>query len=166
LLELQLAATYPWLSPAISTPKAIVAFIALGVVGTINLRRSRRATNTPPADVGLDSEQQEPSMSGSARAAARAGSAVLILLTVLLAGLVVLGMATGTHRQFDKGETPLSIVISVQVLGVISLLTLGGVARACIGVWQGHRPRILGLIVLAISIWLFWAVLRIGEYAS
>jgi hypothetical protein len=112
------------------------------------------------------SRWEEPSGSGFAGSAARSGSAVLILLTVLLAGLVVLGMATGTHRQFDKGEAYLSGVILVQVLGVISLLTLGGVARACIGVWQGHRPRILRWTVLAIPIWLFWALLRIGEYAS
>ena len=58
------------------------------------------------------------------------------------------------------------MVISVQVLGVISLLTLGGLARACIGVWQGHQRRILSWTAVAIPIWLLWAFLRIGEYAS
>ena len=57
-------------------------------------------------------------------AAKRAGSAVLVLLAVLLAGLVVLGMATGTQRQFDKGEAYLWAVILVQVLWAISLLTI------------------------------------------
>jgi hypothetical protein len=75
-------------------------------------------------------------------------------------------MATGTHRQFDKGEAYLWAVILVQVLGAISLLTLGGLVRACIGLWQGQRPRILRCTVLAIPVWLFWALLRIGEYAS
>jgi hypothetical protein len=46
------------------------------------------------------------------------------------------------------------------------LLTLVGVVRACIGVWQGHRHRILRWTALAIPIWLVWALLRIGEYAS
>jgi hypothetical protein len=112
------------------------------------------------------SRWEKPLGSEVAGSAARAGSAVLILLAVLLAGLVVLGMATGTNRQFDKGEAPLPGVILVQVLGAISLLTLGGLARACVSVWQGHRPRILRWTILAIPIWLFWALLRIGEYAS
>jgi hypothetical protein len=107
-----------------------------------------------------------PSGPGLTGAAVRAGAGILILLAVLLAGLVVLGMATGTQRQFDKGEAYLWVVISVQVMGVISLLTLAGVARACIGVWQGHQGRLLRWTVLAIPIWLLWAFLRIGEYAS
>lgn len=109
---------------------------------------------------------QEPSGLGLAGTTARVGAAVLIVLAVILAGLVVLGMATGTHRQFEKGEADLWVVIAVQVLGVISLLTLVGVVRACIGVWQGHRHRILRWTALAIPIWLVWALLRIGEYAS
>jgi hypothetical protein len=112
------------------------------------------------------SRREEASGLGLAGAAARAGSAVLILLAVLLAGLVVLGMATGIHRQFDKGETPLWVVISVQVLGVISLITLGGVVQGCISVWQGHRRRILEWTLLVIPIWLVWAFLRIVEYSS
>lgn len=72
-------------------------------------------------------------------------------------------MATGT----DAGEVvSLSGVVLVQVLGLISLISLAGLVRACVRGWQGQRTRILRWAVLAIPIWLFWALLRIGEYAS
>lgn len=112
------------------------------------------------------SRRKELSASGLSGAAKRAGGALLIHLAISLAGLVVLGMATGTHLQFDKGQAYLWVVISVQAFGVISLLTLGGLARACIGVWKRHSPPVLCWTALAISIWAVWAFLRICEYAS
>ena len=111
------------------------------------------------------SRRKERLAAGLAGPTDRVGSVALMLVVVLLAALVVLGMATGTHRQFDKGVAPLSVVILIQVVGVVSLLCLGGVARACLGVGQG-RHRILKWTLLAIPIWLFWAFLRILEYSS
>jgi hypothetical protein len=96
----------------------------------------------------------------------RAGAVALMLAAALLSALVVLGMATGTGRQFDKGVVPLPAVILVQVLGAVSLLTVGGVVRGATGVWKGRRTHVVRWTALAVPIWLFWALLRVGEYAS
>jgi hypothetical protein len=89
-----------------------------------------------------------------------------MLVAAALGGLVILGMATGTDRHFDKGVADLGGVILVQVFGIFALLSLACVARACIGLWKGRRTRTVMWTAIAIVIWLFWALLRIGEYSS
>lgn len=96
----------------------------------------------------------------------RAASALLIVIAAVLAAFVILGMATGTHREFAKGEAPLQGVILVQVVGAISLITLGAVVWFCAEVRKGHRRPLVRSTSTAVAIWLFWALLRIGEYAS
>src|SRR5437588_1099476 len=79
----------------------------------------------------------------SSRARSRMGPALLFVIASALAGLVILGMATGTDQQTDKGFTPLWQVILVQVVGVVSLIALGGLIGACAGRWNGRRAQTL-----------------------
>lgn len=90
-------------------------------------------------------------------------------IELLLAALVVLGMASGTHQHFEKGDTPLFAVILVQVVGVAALVLLAAGLRACAFTWRGGRREpglTLGWFLVAGVVWLVWAFIRVGEYAS
>jgi hypothetical protein len=85
---------------------------------------------------------------------------------LLLAAMTVLGMATGTRQQFDKGVAPRSVVILVQVLGALTLVLLAVGVRMCVQEWQGPRSRFIRWFLIAAAGWLVWAFVRVGEYAS
>ena len=85
---------------------------------------------------------------------------------LLLAGLVVLGMASGTHQQSDKGDAPLFAVVLVQGVGVVALALLGTGVRSCVLTWRGRPSRALRWFLVAGAVWLVWAFCRVGEYAS
>ena len=97
----------------------------------------------------------------------RALVAIAALVDLMLAALVVLGMATGTHQQFDKGVAPLAAVVSVQVLGAACLGLLAIGLRLCVAAWRDERTHHVRWWSLAIAVcWLVWAFVRVGEYAS
>src|SRR3954452_20607476 len=55
----------------------------------------------------------------------RAGAVVLAVVELALAAVVLLGMATGAHTQFDKGETSIGMVAVTLGLGAVCLVVLG-----------------------------------------
>ncbi len=78
-------------------------------------------------------------------------------------------MGNGTHREFDRGVAS-SWVIGLQlVLGTAFLVLAGLGAVRMFAVWRGH-PRAGGRLVrwslLALAVWLLWAFVRVGQYAS
>jgi hypothetical protein len=96
----------------------------------------------------------------------RALVVILVLLELVLAALTVLGMATGTDQQFDKGFTPLGFVILVQSLGAFVLLVLAAGLRACVMTWRArYAPLVMWFFVGTLA-WLVWAFFRLSEYSS
>ncbi len=85
---------------------------------------------------------------------------------LILATLAFAGMATGTHRQFDKGTTSLTAVILVEGVGAISLLLSGLALRSCAVARRAQPAPVVRWLFAAGFVWVFWAFLRIGEYAS
>ena len=85
----------------------------------------------------------------------------------MLAALVVLGMATGTRQRFDQAVAPLSAVVLVQSLGAVCVVLLAvGLGRYVV-TWRGQRAHHLSRWSLAIAlVWVLWALIRVGEYAS
>src|SRR3954468_7461376 len=55
----------------------------------------------------------------------RAGAVVLAVVELALAAVALLGMATGAHTQFDKGETSIGMVAVMLGLGAVCLVVLG-----------------------------------------
>jgi hypothetical protein len=98
--------------------------------------------------------------------ARRALAVVVAASEAFLAALVVLGMATRTDRQFDKGVAPLVAVILVQSLGVVCLIILGGGVRACALTWRLRRTPLFGWFGAAVILWVLWAFFRVVEYSS
>jgi hypothetical protein len=98
---------------------------------------------------------------------ARRGLAVVVAaFEAFLAAIVVLGMATGTDRQFDKGVAPLLAVVLVQSLGVVCLIVLGGGFRACAVTWRLRQASLLRWFGMAVVLWVVWAFFRVAEYSS
>jgi NADH:ubiquinone oxidoreductase subunit 5 (subunit L)/multisubunit Na+/H+ antiporter MnhA subunit len=98
--------------------------------------------------------------------ARRALVATVAALETLLAAIVVLGMATGMDRQFDKGVAPLGAVIVVQSLGVVCLLVFGGGLRACALTWRLGQAPLSRWFGAALTLWVLWAFFRVAEYSS
>lgn len=80
-----------------------------------------------------------------------------------LMAITAVGVATGTHREFDRGTVPagklewqLACGAATLVLGVLAIATWergGGLARTTMG-------------FCFLLIWILWAYLRVGLYAS
>jgi hypothetical protein len=93
----------------------------------------------------------------------------LSVLTALLVALTVLFMATGYRRQFDRGVADAGTVTMQLVLGASFLITAAFGASRLAMLWQGHAnatARVARWAGFAIVLWLVWAYLRIGQYAS
>jgi hypothetical protein len=94
-------------------------------------------------------------------------ASIVALIDLMLAVLVVLGMASGAHQQAYGVVTQGRAVLIVQALGVVTLLLLAFGLRLCVVAWRGQRIRFGGLWAVAIAaVWLLWAFCRVGEYAS
>ncbi len=94
---------------------------------------------------------------------------LLVLLTGMLAAATVLGMATGTHRQFDRG-TANGRVIAAQ-LGLGAVFLVAGVLglRLLAELWRGEEAAgwsVARWSVAAACLWVVWAFLRIDQYSS
>ena len=91
-------------------------------------------------------------------------AAAAAVIEALLGTLVVLGMATGLHRAFAKGQASPFVVVLVQVLGVLALTVIGRGLYTC-----ARRRRlgpVTGWLAYSAAIWMLWAFVRVGEYAS
>ena len=94
-------------------------------------------------------------------------AAIAVLAVTALAALVAVGMATGTDQQFDKGVTPLAMVLAVQIVGTVCLVLFVAVLRFWVGVRGGERPWHLSRWSVGVALcWLLWAFLRLVEYPS
>jgi hypothetical protein len=94
--------------------------------------------------------------------ARRAGAAFGVLVAGLLGALVVLGIVTGIDRDFEKGRVELAPYLGNFVVGFAVLVLLGAA-----GLTMSRRRPGGGLLLTAgVLLWLVWAYLRIGEYAS
>lgn len=91
-------------------------------------------------------------------------SVAAAVIEVVLGALVAVGMATGLHRDFAKGQAPLFVVLLVQVLGLLALTVIGRGLYTC-----ARRRRVApvaGWLAYSAAIWMLWAFVRVGEYAS
>jgi len=95
-------------------------------------------------------------------------AAALLLATLLLVGgaVVVLGMAAGLDPEFDKGRSPIKLVVLQEALGAMTLLTLAATARRLPAFAREERGFPAGLLGAAILLALTWLVAYALERAS
>lgn len=97
----------------------------------------------------------------------RAGATAALWLA--LACLVGLGMATGTHTQFEKGVVSGWVVALQLGLGALFFATALPLSRATAKAWRGVAWATGELAVTGVCcllLWAFWAFVRVGQYAS
>lgn len=87
------------------------------------------------------------------------------LVVAAVAAYVVVGMIGGIDPQFSRGRSPTSLVFRQEILGALTLVTLGTAATRLIAVARGRHPgRLLILLpvglVLAVVWWFALAVER------
>jgi hypothetical protein len=98
--------------------------------------------------------------------AKRVGAGLVAAVSVALAAIVVVGMASGLDRDFDKGRVELAQYLPVMVGGAFTLALLGACCFLSVRTArEGQWPPIVPL-ALAVLAFLFWALARVAEYSS
>lgn len=92
---------------------------------------------------------------------------VIGLLTAIIAALVVVGMVAGWNREFDRGVSSTSSVVTQEILGALTLTMLGVVAIRLPAVARGARlGPTLGLLLIAMLLAIGWLIAFAVERAS
>jgi hypothetical protein len=91
---------------------------------------------------------------------------LMALVALVLAAIVVLGMATGYRLNFDRG-TAMASVRNVQIaLGVVSLIGCASVISAVRGFYLGRSVWTVPAFVVTVLISVVWAFFRVVQYSS
>ena len=91
------------------------------------------------------------------------------VLTLGLGAITVLGMATGFHREFDRGTADAGVIALQMGLGA---LFLGGAVlalRLLAELWRGEPSSgwsVTAWFAAVLSLWVVWAFLRVVQYSS
>jgi uncharacterized membrane protein len=88
-------------------------------------------------------------------------------LGLAVAALVAVGMSQNTHRQFEKGLSSRSSVITQEVVGAITLAVLALALWQALRVWRGRPPGpMLTLLSIGLVLALGWVLALAGQRAS
>ena len=94
-------------------------------------------------------------------------AAVRGALALAVAALVAMGMSQNTHRQFEKGLSSRSSVITQEVVGTITLAVLALTLWQAIRLWRGRPPGpMLTLLSIGLILALGWVLALAGQRAS
>jgi hypothetical protein len=78
-------------------------------------------------------------------------------LLVVVAALVIYGMAIGANPEFDRGRSPTSSVVAQELIGLLTLFAAGASAVELARVLRGKAgtrlPRLLISVVLLAVVW-------------
>jgi hypothetical protein len=93
----------------------------------------------------------------------------LALATTTLTLLTAVFMANGYHREFARGVADGGVVATQLALGATFLLTAALGVQLLVALWQGRARaarRVTAWFLFAVVLWLVWAYVRAGQYAS
>jgi hypothetical protein len=93
---------------------------------------------------------------------------VAALFELLLAGVTVTGMISGSTRQFSGGTSAFSQVIWQEVVGAVCLILIALGLSCIVEVWCGRGPSRASVLLsfAVLPCWLVWAGLWLAERAS
>jgi hypothetical protein len=96
----------------------------------------------------------------------RVGAGLIVAVSVALAAIVVVGLASGLDREFDRGTVQLGTYLMVTIGGAFALALFAACAFLAVrAAREGRWPPVL-LLIGSVIVFLFWAGARVAEYSS